>query len=249
MNVLYKKKGIYIEKHIYFFQQYENNNYSTGHTFKQLQTSTNINQIGYGSSCVDILNRSCRRYPRLNASGERLVLRFTNPYLNNLEAWMQRCITELLSTIGNDLDIKPADRVGINFANINNDKLNFAFSFRRFDQYNANLILNGLENVLQSNTRFLLDDCLVIKVDHVVVPVGYGRRSHVGKTSSEYFRIHKLSIFNPNLMPEHNTICLAVSIVVALAHATNINQFNFFTYFRNYVDLIDAAKTLCQEPE
>lgn len=75
----------------------------------------------------------------------------------------------------------------------------FSFSFRRFDQYNADVILSGLELVLQSNSRFLIDDTLVVKVDHVQVPVGYGRRSHVGKTTSDYFRLHKSSIFNPNL--------------------------------------------------
>lgn len=159
---------------------------------------------------------------------------------------MRQCITELLSTIGTDLNISPADRVGINFANVNNEKMNFAFSFRRFDQYNPGLVLNGLENVLQSNTRFFLDDCLVVKVDHVVMPVGYGRRNHVGKTTAEYFRLHKSSIFNPDLKGEHNTMCLAVGIVIAQAYAVDINQFNFLTYFRNYDDMIDASKILCQ---
>ena len=126
---------------------------------------------------------------------------------------------------------------------------NFAFNFKRFDQYNADLILSGLELVLQSNARFLIDDTLVIKVDHVNIPVGYGRRSHVGKSTSDYFKLHKSSIFNPVLKSEHNTLCLAVSIVVARAYSMDINQFNFLTYFRNYDDLIDTAETLCNDAD
>lgn len=206
-----------------------------------------INQIGFGFSCVEIQSKSVRKYEKLGASGERLALRFVNPDMNNLDQWMERCITELLSTIAKDLNVKPADRVGINFANSNNDKLNFAFSFRRYDQYNSQIILNGLENVIQSNSRFFLDDTLVVRIDHVTIPVGYGRRSHVGKTTDEYFKLHKSSIFNPVLKPEHSTICLAVALVVARAYATDINQYNFLTYNRNYDALIISAENLCRD--
>lgn len=212
------------------------------------------NQVGYGMTdnipeCVEVVRRTIRTRRVLNTTGERLVLRFINPNMNNLEEWMKRAVSELLSTIGYDLNVKPADRIGINFANVSDETLNFAFSFRRFDQYSPNVILSGLENVLQSNSKFLLDDCLVIKVDHLPIPVGYGRRSHVGKTTMEYFKLHKSSIFNPKLENEHNTLCLAVCIVLARAYATDINQYNFFTFFRNYDDLIDAAKFLCQEAD
>lgn len=167
----------------------------------------NVNQIGFGSSsCLNIVNRAIRRYPKLNVTGERVALRFINPDMKNLEGWMKRCIIDLLSTIGSDLNIKPSDRVGINFANENDEKINFAFSSRRFDQYTPRLILKGLENVLQSNTQFLLEDCLMIKVDHYSPPSGYGRRTHIGKTTEQYFKLHKSSIFNPELAPEHNTV-------------------------------------------
>lgn len=124
--------------------------------------------------------------------------------------------------------------------------MNFAFSFRRFDQYSPYLILVGLEKVLQSNTRFLIDDNLVIKVDHVKIPIGYGRRYHVGKTTTDFFKMHKTTIFNPELKDKDSTLCLAVAILIAKAYATDINQYNFYTYCRNYDDLIDASKLLCQ---
>lgn len=192
------------------------------------------------------MSRTVKRYPQLDASGERLAIRFVNPDLTNLESWMRKCINNLLSTIATDLNVRPADRVGINFANVSDDKLNFAFSFRRFDQYNAELVLNGLEIVIQSNSKFFIDDCLVVRVDHVTVPVGFGRRTHVGKSTAEYFKIHKSTIFNPVLKPEHSTICLAVAIVIAQAYATDINQYNFLTYIRNYESMIQSATNLCQ---
>lgn len=207
-----------------------------------------VNQIGYGNkpSCLMIIERDIKQYVRLKASGERLTLRFINPDLTNMEQWMNRCVSELLSTIERDLKIHPADRVGINFANVNNDKLNFAFSFRRYDQYSASSILIGLENVLQSNTRFFIDDNLIVKVDHVRIPIGYGYRHHVGKTTAEYFKMHKLSIFNPELMDEHNFLCLAAAIVIAKAYSTDKNQYHYLSYKGHYDHLIESSKLLCQ---
>lgn len=205
--------------------------------------------MGFGLNCIDIVSRAVRTYPKLNASGERMVIRFINPELDRLEAWVRQCINKLLSTIAADLNIRPADRVGLNFANVNNESINFAFSFRRFDQYSADLILNGLENVVQSNSRFFLDDCLVIRVDHVRVPIGFGRRTHIGKSTADYFKLHKSTIFNPILRNEHNTLCLAAAIVIAKAYATDINEYNFLTYKRNYEAMINSAEILCQDAD
>lgn len=126
-------------------------------------------------NCLLIVGREIRRYERLNANGERLLIRFVNPDMRDIEVWMRRCIEGLLIVVEEDLNIQPADRVGINFANSEDAQLNFAFTFRRFDQYSATVILDGLEKVLQSNARFLEEDCLIVEVDHAKVPVGYGR--------------------------------------------------------------------------
>lgn len=147
-----------------------------------MQFSHEFNQVGSGQilneeneSCLLILDRKVRNYPQLNARGERLTIRFVNPDMANVEGWLYRCVEEFLSTIKNDLNIHPADRVGINFANKRDADLNFAFSFRRFDQYIPSVIITGVENVVQSNAQFLIDDNLEIRVDHVKIPVGYGR--------------------------------------------------------------------------
>lgn len=55
----------------------------------------------------------------------------------------------------------------------------------------------------------------MVKVDHVKITVGYGRRYHVGKGTTDYFKMHKNSIFNPELRTDHNSMCLAVAIVIS----------------------------------
>lgn len=47
-------------------------------------------QKGYGADCFEIVDRCVRRYPKLNAAGERMAIRTINPELHNLEAWMKR---------------------------------------------------------------------------------------------------------------------------------------------------------------
>lgn len=106
------------------------------------------------------------------------------------------------------------------------------------------VILEGLEKVVQSNTRFFIDDNLVVKVDHVRIPIGYGYRHHVGKTASEYFEMHKRSIFNPELMQEHNSLCLVVAIVIAKAYASDQSQYHYLTYKGHYDHLIEASKLM-----
>lgn len=113
---------------------------------------------------LKIIDRNYRSYPRLNADGERLIVKFQNPDVDDLQGWMNRCIADLLGVIKSDLNITSQDRIGINFANPDNEKINFAFSFRRFDQYNPEMILSGLENVIQSNSKFFLEDNLSVNM-------------------------------------------------------------------------------------
>lgn len=72
--------------------------------------------------------------------------------------------------------------------------------------------------------------------------MGFGRRSHIGKLSEAYYRMHKR--YEPELKLEHNTMCLAVAIVIARAYALDINLCNFLTYKTNYDDLITTARDL-----
>lgn len=78
------------------------------------------------------------------------------------------------------------------------------------------------------------------------MPLGYGRRSHIGKSPDVYYKLHKRSLFSPDLEQAEYGLCLAVSIVVGIAHSTNdINKYNYLTYKGNYSELIHEAKMLC----
>lgn len=181
----------------------------------------------------------------MNASGIRFELRFENPPVLNVEPWLKNCFAELLSMAAFELKIDPQDRVGFVFTNMSHARAHFSISFRRFDQYNSDVILNALEKIMQSNMRFFADDDLVVNIDHVRIPVGFGRRVHVGKTRDNYFKIHKRSIFQPTLKDIHHGLCLPVSIVIAMAYASDdINRYNYFTYKGNYDELISEAVKL-----
>lgn len=195
---------------------------------------------------VNIISKSKRAYKSLNASGLRLEAKFGQPTINSISEWIKLCINELLFIIKRELEIEPQDRVGIIFTNTNNIRVDFSISFRPFSQYTSDTILFEIEKVIQSNTRFFTDDNLIINIDHVRIPVGYGHRFHIGKSSDRYYKLHEISIFSPNLQPEDHGLCLAVAIVVGIPHSTqDINRYNYLTYGGNYNELIQEVRTLC----
>lgn len=84
-----------------------------------------------------------------------------------------------------------------------------------------------------------------MNIDHVRIIVGYGRSSHIGKSSDRYYKLHKRSIFSLNLKAEDYGLCLAVSIVAAHLY-DDVNRYNYLTYSGNYSALeIQEAKALC----
>lgn len=203
---------------------------------------------------VNIISSYKREYRSLNVSGLRLELKFRTPSIDSLSnmtkimQWLHQCFVEVLNIIEIELEIQPHDRVGLVFNNTNNVKSDFSLSFRPFNQYSADSILSEIEHVIQSNSKFFIDDNLIIKIDHVRIPVGFGRRSHIGKSSDAYYKLHSKSIFSPNLQPEDHGLCLAISIVVGICHVSDdINKFNHLTYTPNYSDLIGEAKKICTD--
>lgn len=165
------------------------------------QSNIQVNeiQVGWGRRYTNIIEKTNREYKNLNVSGTRMKLKFTNPDVNNIDAWSRSAISELLTVIKNDLNVKPGDRVGFGFTNYTHKELEFGISFRRFDQYDPDVILTALDRVLQSNAKFLIDDTLYVKADVVRMPVGEGRIMLVGKTKDQYYKIHRRSIYSPKL--------------------------------------------------
>lgn len=179
----------------------------------------------------------------------RVVVQFKNPNMENLEQWMGTCFRHLLLMISDILKISPQDRVGFSFENSENDKINFYISFRRFDQYTPEVIMAALNNVLQSNVNFLIDDQISINVDHVCVPTGGSRRACIGKSRENFFNLHKRSIYTPILKPGDGNICLPVALIVGAAFAdgsVSQNLYNKLTYPPNHTELISEAKKLSQ---
>lgn len=207
---------------------------------------TNQHESNGNTRLVNVISKNKRVYKILNASGLRLEVKFGQPTMNDVTEWLMLCIAELLSIMETELSIEPQDKVGIVFNNTNNTRADFFISFRPFSQYSNESILFELDKILQSNTLFFTDDNLIINIDHVKIPVGYGRRSHIGKASDKYYKLHKRSIFTPNLRSEDYGLCLAVSIVVGVAHFSgDINRYNYLTYTGNYDELIQEARILC----
>lgn len=211
--------------------------------------TSSVNQIGYGTNIIHVIDRNIRNYKKLNASGIRLLMKFKNPDLNNVELWLKKCLSELLKLVEKELNISPLDRVGLVFTNANNVQINFSISFRPFNQYNPDVLLIELDKVMQSNINFFIDDSLIVNFDHVKIPIGYGRRAYVGKSSDDYYKLHKRSIYNPFLEPNDNNMCLAVALAIAIAHNEDTNRYNMLTYAKNYHDLIAEAHQLCRNAQ
>lgn len=220
--------------------------------------NTSVLQVGFGgqgSSNLNIISVYRREYIRLGASGLRLFMKFKPPPAGcrYVEQWLMDCVSELLDAIQLALDIQPQDRVGMSFNNNTCVRSSFHISFRRFDQYSPNFIFAQLDSVLQSNSEFLISDSLTINVDHIKMPVGFGRSYRMAGTSfTQFVEDHPQTIFNPHLAPQHETMCLAVAIVLGEAYAdgiTNKNRFNFLTYKPNYNELIAEAYLLCQDAD
>lgn len=131
-----------------------------------------------------------RKFKNLNADGTRIEIKLNEPETDDIYQWMQQCFDELLHVIKIRLKIENQDRVGFSFNNMNESHAESGISFRRFDQFNSNLILSSLENVLQSNSNFLLDDMLTIRVDVARIDRGGMRIMNIGKSKDRYYKIH-----------------------------------------------------------
>lgn len=185
------------------------------------------NQAQMDGTLINIFSKHTRFYKNLNASGLRLEVKLAQPTIADITEWLRLCMTELLLIIEEALDIEPQDKVCMVLNNTNMVKADFCISFRPFSQFSVDSILCAIDKLVQSNMYFFTDNNLIVKIDHVKIPVGYGRSSHIGKTTDKYYKIHKRSIFSPNLRHEDHGLCLAVSIVVGIAHEVTLVNINF----------------------
>ncbi|KAK5642519.1 hypothetical protein RI129_008686 [Pyrocoelia pectoralis] len=131
-------------------------------------------------------------------------LRFTfndNTCRDNPLTWLQSAFEELHTYIVKDA--APSDRVGITLRNPNFPDKPIGLSFRRVDQLSVKVIMSLLEKVMQSNASFFSSDLLVLNVDRVRVPVGYGRKNLTGLKFEDFCKSKKQGIIPSSIQKSH----------------------------------------------
>jgi DNA polymerase type B, organellar and viral len=92
---------------------------------------------------------------------------------DNILGWVDNCLTELVNHIR--WEMNPHDRVGLQFTSLSFPEKPFYVSMRLVDQLNKDVILGKLNDILQSNQNFFLNDWLNIFITHVEMPNPTGR--------------------------------------------------------------------------
>ncbi|KAK5648726.1 hypothetical protein RI129_003618 [Pyrocoelia pectoralis] len=113
---------------------------------------------------------------------------------DNPLAWLQSAFEELHAYIVKDAT--PSDRIGVTLRNPNFPDKPVGISFRRVDQLSVEVIMSVLDKVMQSNATFFSSDLLVLNVDRVTVPVGYGRKNLTGLKFEDYCKSKRQGIIN-----------------------------------------------------
>jgi hypothetical protein len=89
-------------------------------------------------------------------------------------------------------------------------------SFRRKDQLTENVVWNVFEKVAQSNTIFNALDQLVVEVNLVRKPVGFGGVKTKGRPLSVKAHLKRSIV---EVKAENN--CIAHALIIAIARVTN----------------------------
>ena len=103
-----------------------------------------------------ILNETSKSFPKFNASGRRLLIRFRPPgEEQNPTSYLRECIIALTNYLVDD--VHDRDLVGLRMRNTENvqDKV-VGISLRRRDQLKPDVVWVVLGKVIQSNARFRL---------------------------------------------------------------------------------------------
>src|SRR5215471_15072964 len=135
----------------------------------------------------EIVDQRVKTYPRFNASGTEITVRLKPPYEPDTPA-IAEAVNEPTDPINYFVDsvdalfeyvlsdVEASDMVGITIRNVENEADKpIGFSFRRRDQIASDVIWALLEKVGQSNERFNALDKLVINVQIVKMPTGFGK--------------------------------------------------------------------------
>lgn len=216
----------------------------------------NLENDGEFLPIIRILDEEHREMRNLGVERLKLRVKFLNPpernesdlpsYNRVLSGWLDRAFTALLHTAGSRLNIRPSDRVGLQF--IRGDYDTFSISFRRFDQYSSSVIISAISRILQSNAEYLFDENLTIELTHIRSDVGYGKTYRLEGCSTEKFaKIHRRSVHLINPLEGREYLCLSYALILGIAHVEgNKNEFIRLTYPPNIDIFTQKALELCE---
>jgi len=160
-----------------------------------------------------------RQYSRFNARDTELTVRLLPPAVGD----NQDAITHFQASVNQLFDyalrnVDDSDMVGVTIHNEVNllDKA-IGISFRRKDQLSEEVIWSVFSKVAQSNARYNAMDRLIVVVQSVKMPVGFGKTIK-SKGRPQHEVVHeKRSIIDV----KSKTNCLAHALLIAIARLEN----------------------------
>ena len=168
-----------------------------------------------------------RQYRRFNAVGIELTVRLLPPARGDDSddvTHFQASVTELFDyALRNCRD---SDMVGLTIRNeVNMQEKAKGISFRRKDQLVEEVIWSVFNKVAQSNVRFNALDKLVVVLQSIKIPVGFGRKNVRSKGRPVDEMVHlKRSI----IQVKAKKYCLAHALIIAIARITNDPVYNSY---------------------
>jgi len=116
-------------------------------------------------------------------------------------------------------DVGDGDMVGVTIRNqVNQNDKPVGISFRRKDQLSADVIWSVFEKVSQSNSRFNALDTMIVNVNSVRMPVGFGKRA-IKSRSRPLSVMARLKTSIVEVKAEEN--CLAHALIISIAKVEN----------------------------
>lgn len=139
-------------------------------------------------------------------------------------------------------NVKCSDRLSLSFNNSDYPGEPIYISFRRADQLNADVILNRIEAVLQSNANFIYDSNLITNISHIPMPNGNGRKKKIQGIDTATFFKSKRSLISYQDM--NDTFCLAYALILAKAFCDGHNS--LLKQLQNHPNLLkEKGLNLC----
>jgi hypothetical protein len=148
-------------------------------------------------------------------TGRKLKIKFNDPTDSNIGKWIDDSLEELVNNIKSGM--RRTDVVGPEFKSLGSPEKPFYISMRLVGQIDKNLILEKLNNIIQSNQTFFLNELLEIFITHIEMPVGFGNPNGEHAVYLDWLKLHHRSIIN---VKADDNLCFAYAMVVATRFAT-----------------------------